>query len=70
MHELKEELSEEFKGIAASVSMKSKCPAIEIVIYKPDDWASMNILEKKCFIVNFFVERDLIKVEVQDAVLD
>jgi hypothetical protein len=68
--ELKEELAVEYNGILAAVSMRSKCGTIEVVIGKPENWTTMNVLEKKHFIVNFFVEKDFIKVLVSDSKLD
>lgn len=65
MIELKDELLKEHDGISAAVGMRSLCPVIEVVIAKPDNWTSMNCLEKKIFIVGEFVALDLIKIEVQ-----
>ena len=69
MIELKDELSEKCNGINVAVGVRSLCPVMEMTMEKPDNWTSMNTLEKKHFIVDCFVKLDLIKVEVEDVSL-
>ena len=62
--ELKDELADN-NGMSAAVSMRSDHKTIEMPIEKPEDWGTMNVHQKKAFITNVFLEKDLIKVEVK-----